>query len=104
MKTPFFEQMTYGQIICKNIPDSRTVRRFIEKQIHRWILRHIKTDEPQNTQYFVTLQREREGHDVNCRVEIFDGKNIWLGMEYSAGLHQALIRCLNHLIPAPAPL
>lgn len=92
-----------GQIVCNNIPNSRTVRRFIEKQILRWALRHGVSEKHQNQtpRYFVSLQREKEGHGVNCRIEISDGKTVWKAMEYASGLHQALIRCLNHLMPIP---
>lgn len=91
--------LCFGQIICNNIPHSRTVRRFIEKQVHRWILRNSKTSDPTKTKYLVTLQRQEEGHGVNCRIEIYDGKTLWRAIEYSSGLHQALIRCINHLMP-----
>jgi hypothetical protein len=95
-----------GQIIYNNVSKSRTVRRFIEKRIFNWLrdqgLVNDRTS-GMTPRYFVTLQRDREGHGVNCRIEIDTGKNLWRSVEYASGLHQALIRGLNHLIPSKPP-
>lgn len=101
MASPFF-----GQISYRNIPHSRTVRRFIEKRIQQWILNNptlttpSPTTESSSTRYFVSIQREKEGHGVNCQIEIDNGRMHWRSVEYASNLHQALIRAVNHLIPA----
>jgi hypothetical protein len=88
------------KIICREIPNSRTVRSFIEKRVGEW-LRKRGYDE-QASRYHVILDREGGGHLVSCHIEVVSGAERWTGDWAGSGLHQALLKALNHMIPGPS--
>jgi hypothetical protein len=95
-------------ITCREIPNSRTVRSFIEKRLGEWIRVHGYDD--RSAHYHVTLDREGGGHLVFCQIEVvtYSGNEqapkteLWTGSWSALGLHQALLKTLNHMMPKPA--
>jgi hypothetical protein len=91
-------------IVCREVPDSRTVRSFIEKRVRAWLRGHGYDDT--STRYQVTLDREGGGHLIFCQVEVVveapEGKQErWIGSWSAFGLHQALMKTLNHMNHGP---
>ncbi|MCM2278118.1 MAG: hypothetical protein NDJ89_08575 [Oligoflexia bacterium] len=92
-----------GDVLCDGIRESRALRRFVEKHVRRWLLLNSGTGTGASgpLHYQVTLCREGYGNLVNCRVEIHEGPKAWIGTQYGEGLQQALLRCLERLLPTP---
>src|SRR5262245_39268149 len=93
-----------GLVHYEQIPDSRALRRFADKQIRRWIQKKIAKEDPGvSANYLIDLKREGAGHTFICQVVIKLGNQIWAGYQYKGTLHQALIRCLDQLTQVPTP-
>lgn len=90
----------WGEIICDRVPWSRSINRFVDKQIHQWLKSH-REDERKGGHYHVVFERISLGHSLGCHVELEIGDKIWRGSDYSQGLHQSLIQTLNHMSPVP---
>ena len=97
------ESRLRSQIVCNRLSRSKTIRCFARKQMDRWITQHLTTVGPAEAHYLVVLQREGEGHHVNCQIEIKQGRHRWSGNWYGSGLHQAVLECLAHLNLTPQP-
>lgn len=105
-----------NQIICREIPNSKTVRNFVQKRLREWIRVH-GLDET-NTHYQVILNREGGGHHFSCQIEVqaawsssgdadvSGGAHMerWIGSWADSGLHQTLLKTLNHMIRGPVPV
>ena len=92
-----------NKIICREIPNSRTVRNFIQKRLREWIRVH-GLDET-SAHYQVILNREGGGHHFSCQIEVEGTSNAhmerWSGSWADNGLHQTLLKTLNHMIRGP---
>jgi hypothetical protein len=97
------DQKLPGEIVCNDVADSRPVRRFIQKQVERWLGLHGAAADPSLTYYHVTFNREGAGHLVDCRVEVRLGRQRWVSSQVAYGLHQALLQALDRMSPLPQP-
>jgi hypothetical protein len=91
-------------IVCREVPNSRTVRSFVEKRVSHWLRGHGYDDS--SSRYQVILDREGGGHLIFCQVEVLveakEGKQErWIGSWSAFGLHQALMKTLNHMNHGP---
>ena len=101
MTTPSSEKVISGKIQTRDVPNSRALRRFIERQVTNWIALKFRELSKIRASYLVEFRREGAGHTFDCQVEINLGNQKWVGHHYEGGLHQALIQCLNQMIPSP---
>jgi hypothetical protein len=97
------ERNSERQIVCRKIPNSRTVRSFIEKHVDAWLRGHGYDDN--SSRYHVTLAREGSGHVVSCEIEVLANSEQkmerWVGSWSDLGLHQTLLKTLNHMVRGP---
>jgi hypothetical protein len=97
------ESQISGLIQYEQISDSRALRRFADQQIKKWIYKRHPKEPGVSAKYLVDLKREGAGHTFICQIVIKLGNQIWAGYQYKGTLHQALIRCLDQLVPVTAP-
>jgi hypothetical protein len=91
-----------GRIECKDVSDSRALRKFTEKQISNWIRSKFSEAYRKPIFYFVELRRQGSGHIFNCRIQVSLENQTWVGFNYKKEIHQALIHSLHQMIPQPA--
>jgi hypothetical protein len=104
-----------NHIVCREIPNSKTIRSFIEKRIREWIRVH-GFDET-SAHYQVILNREGGGHHFSCQIEVqavatsaakgaTEGvrEERWTGSWDDSGLHQTLLKTLGHMMRGPVPV
>jgi hypothetical protein len=103
-----------NKIVCREIPNSKTIRSFIEKRVREWIRIH-GLDET-STHYQVILNREGGGHHFSCQIEVQasvmtpspSGDDVheerWTGDWDDSGLHQTLLKTLGHMMRGSVPI
>ena len=88
-----------GEVICKDIANPRTVNRFVQKWIGRWIeLRGVDANSP-SSYFHVIFTREGFGPAVGCQMRLRIGNELWTGANYGQTISEALKQCLDHLNP-----
>lgn len=88
----------WGEVICDRVPWSRSIHRFVNKQIQQWLRSHREIDET-GGHYHIVFERVSLGHSLGCHVQLEIGDRVWRGSNYAQGLHQSLIQTLNHMSP-----
>lgn len=87
-----------GEIHCTKISNSRAVRKFVIKQISRWLMaNHVAPEE--RAHFDVTIDRQGEGHHFDCRVKILTKNKIWTAYSCTQDLNRALKVCLARMVP-----
>ena len=90
-----------NKIVCREIPNSKTIRHFIEKRVREWI--RIHGFDETSAHYQVIMNREGKGHLFSCQIEVQAQQERWTGDWADSGLHQTLMKTLNHMIRGPVP-
>jgi hypothetical protein len=91
-----------SKIVCREIPNSKTIRSFIKKRIRDWIRVHGFDDT--NAHYQVILNREGGGHHFSCQIEVQAHEERWTGSWDDSGLHQTLLKTLGHMMRGSATI
>ncbi len=104
-----------GEVRWYHVARSRAVRRILERSIARWLELHQLVAGPggeghiPSPRYRAVLQREGDGHNIYCQIEVTAGNESWVGSRVGTGLQQALADCLAHMsrrqlvLPEPQP-
>ncbi|MGZ3687023.1 MAG: hypothetical protein ACXVCH_18055 [Bdellovibrionota bacterium] len=86
-----------GKIECDHVGRSRALRRLVERSLARWIQEHHLT--ALSARYRAVFRRTGEGHCVVCHIEVrTEDQKTWIGLGFENGIHQALMRSLDHLV------
>lgn len=91
--------ITERRFTFDNVPESKTIRRIVEKKIHRWIRSRFSAETSGQFSYRAVFRKEGEKSVICCYLEIGFGKRLWRASWYARNLHQALQQCLGHLTP-----
>jgi hypothetical protein len=85
----------WGEVICDRVPWSRSISRFVDKQIQQWLRNKSGAAK---AHYQVFFERVTQGgHCLGCHVKLELGDEVWTGSQYAGGLHQSLIMSLQHM-------
>ncbi len=99
------EKKFVGEINCDGVHYPKSVYRFIEKRIERWLQPKISQLQNAYPKFNVSFERVQYGRSrlILCYVEIRVGSKTWTGTWYGHDLHQTLTRCLEHMMEARTP-
>lgn len=90
-----------GEIIFIQVPQLRSVQRFVQKRIGQWIEQWSEMHGDGSTKlksfFVVKFEKIGLGHQIFCTIQVVIGNRIWKGTALAAGLHRALIHSMGHL-------
>lgn len=93
-----------SDIVCKQLPRSRAIHRFVEKHVRKWLASQVPGTPIQAPRFHVSFEKEGAGHEIYCRAEVQVGDARWAGARHGEGPQQAFLRCLEHMCMQLAPL
>jgi hypothetical protein len=87
-----------GWVVYKNVPYSKGLHRFIEKQVTKW----LRVNSPgqtstEETWYRTIFEREGELKLVSCRIELRVDGRVWIGCETAHSADLALLKSLQRM-------
>lgn len=85
-----------GEVRWYHVARSRAIRRILERGLARWLALHQQFIAGQ-PRYRAIFQREGDGHQVHCQIEVLAGGETWVGSRMGSGIQQALQECLAHM-------
>lgn len=84
-------------VTFENVRESKSVRRWVEKKIARWIQSHTLTVAAAQPSFDASFWREGDQNWISCVVRVNSGRRILKGHWYGRSVQQALQECLGHL-------
>jgi hypothetical protein len=91
------ERILIGQISCRRVPESRALRKHVERRVAEWLDQRYPTGAPRQSEYRVVFERIGVGHDISCETELTIGMSIWRGSDIGPTPEAALARAMLRL-------
>ncbi len=98
------ENSLNGTLVSDGIQLSKPIRAFVQKRIRKWLEQRKLAvaggaggTRGADPRYAVTLVRGTQGHRVECQILVQEGSTWWAGAEIANGLHQAVLKALDHM-------
>lgn len=99
------QKVLLGEIICKRVPYSRALSRFVEKTIYSWIEEQCPEISFKNLSFEVTFERNGLGHQFDCYTKIESDFGNHVAASWGNSPQEALKNCLQQMtIYATIPL
>ena len=88
---------TQTEILFYGLKPTKRLRRFIERKIEKWALRHSKTTgSVPEAACRVCIEKEEEC--LSCQLQVQLGPQHWVGHEIGKNVQEALLNALARLI------
>lgn len=82
------------QVQFHEVPHSKPIRRFIQKNLQKWMFQHGANEEKlAKVEFF----RDPMEHKVGCYIEVRRGRQLWRNFVYGKGIQNSFQMCLKHL-------
>ena len=97
------EILISGKIDFDRVPQIKSVKKFVEKKITRW-LDEYKAPYFRYAFFYVKLEKVGDGHDVHADVHLFVGSERLRAMAMGSGIQDAIKICLKNLTGKTTPV
>ena len=82
------------EIKFHELPHSKPIRRFIQKNLQKWIFQHPKKElQLAKVEFF----RDPIEQKVGCYIEVHRERERWRNFVYGKGIQSSFQTCLKHL-------